>query len=250
MSSGRLAGLPTTPAERGTREQGAVTPVAVPAVLPAFAAAFAVDLSGSSVETVVLPPELRGAALKRQHEHRAGRFCAVRALGILGITGSTAVARGTNGEPIWPAGVTGSITHGGGLAWAAVAMQEHAVALGIDSERLAERPQIERLSAHVLLPSEMRLGGDILDRQLRFTLVFSAKEALYKCLFPLVRRRFYFPDVEIRSVDAMRGTFGAEIRKTLGAAFQAGRRIEGRFAVGEGCLHTGVWLAAEGRTSV
>lgn len=280
MSNRRLAGRLTTPAEGGLRARAARPwdtpatraadgPASLPASrlprVPSFVSTFALSLHGETTwpsetadggappapraaspwNTVALPGDLAHAVPKRQTEYRAGRFCAMRALEALGRAAS-AIGRGPAGEPLWPAGIVGSITHAGDVAWAAVAASTDAVSIGIDSERLGERPRIDRLSAHVLLPREMRVGGDSLDAQQRFTVVFSAKESIYKCLFPLVRVRFYFADVAIASVDVEQGTFAAQVVRPLGRGFDAGRRLAGRLSIGDGYVHTAVWIAPSG----
>jgi enterobactin synthetase component D len=198
--------------------------------------------TASPWDAVALPAELANAVRKRQAEYRAGRFCAMRALEAIGRAAS-AIGRGSAGEPLWPAGVVGSITHAGDVAWAAVAASTDAISIGIDSERLGERPRIDRLSAHVLLQRELRVGGGALDPQQRFTVVFSAKESIYKCLFPLVRVRFYFADVAIAALDVEQGTFAAQVVRPLGGGFDPGRRLLGRFTIGDGYVHTAVWIA-------
>jgi enterobactin synthetase component D len=156
------------------------------------------------------------------------------------------VGRGTSGEPLWPAGITGSITHTGDFAWAAAVRTTTVEAIGIDSEMVAPRQRVKRLAAHVLLPEEAGAGGAALDDELRFTAIFSAKEAIYKCLFPVTRRRFYFSDVAIECLDMARGMFSAKLKTKLNERFEEGCRIEGRIAAAAGCVHTGVWVPAGG----
>ena len=64
---------------------------------------------------------LKGVSENRQWEFTAGRLCAVQA--IRGLGGSeTEIPVGERGEPIWPKGFVGSITHTQGYAAAAVAV--------------------------------------------------------------------------------------------------------------------------------
>ena len=76
---------------------------------------------------------LKGVSENRQWEFTAGRLCAVQA--IRGLGGSeTEIPVGERGEPIWPKGFVGSITHTQGYAAAAVALRSEVITVGIDAE--------------------------------------------------------------------------------------------------------------------
>src|SRR5919108_5481789 len=113
-------------------------------------------MSRADFPDLSLPVELCEAVNKRQVQFLVGRYCAVQALRQLG-GGSIpeVVGRGSRGAPIWPAGVTGSITHTDSFASAAVAWTHHAGALGIDSERIMRDPQADSVSPAILVPAEM-----------------------------------------------------------------------------------------------
>jgi 4'-phosphopantetheinyl transferase EntD len=70
---------------------------------------------------------------KRRREFRTARHCARRALRQLGLP-PVAVLRGERGEPQWPPGIVGSLTHCSGYRAAAVARSDLIRALGIDAE--------------------------------------------------------------------------------------------------------------------
>jgi 4'-phosphopantetheinyl transferase EntD len=55
-----------------------------------------------------------GAVPSRQHDFAAGRWCAHRTLAALGADVDV-IARGRRGEPLWPGGFTGSISHTDGM---------------------------------------------------------------------------------------------------------------------------------------
>jgi len=84
----------------------------------------------------LFPEELRSlgrAVDKRRREFTTGRACARAALSQLGI-GPTAIPGGARGQPLWPPGIVGSITHCRGYCACAVARAERVVSLGIDAE--------------------------------------------------------------------------------------------------------------------
>jgi 4'-phosphopantetheinyl transferase EntD len=136
------------------------------------------------------------AVPKRRREFTTGRACARLALGRLGLPES-AVGSGAHGEPLWPRGVVGSLTHCTGFTACAVARSDALTALGIDAEPDAPLPEGVREDVlHGREREEVASGAwrDVvhLDR-----LVFSAKEAVYKAWFPLAGRRLGFEDVEL-----------------------------------------------------
>ena len=74
------------------------------------------------------------ARLARQSEFATGRSCAHRALAAIGAD-VDAIGQGSRRQPIWPDGVTGSISHAVGLAAAVATHADGAVAsLGLDVE--------------------------------------------------------------------------------------------------------------------
>jgi hypothetical protein len=67
---------------------------------------------------------MASAVPRRRAEFAAGRACARAALRRLGINGWPLLV-GSKREPLWPAGVVGSITHTDGLVAAAVSRRPH-----------------------------------------------------------------------------------------------------------------------------
>jgi 4'-phosphopantetheinyl transferase EntD len=165
-------------------------------------------VTGADLDTALFGLEVRSlgrAVGRRRREFVTGRACSRRALARLGLP-ATAVGSGARGEPLWPAGVVGSITHCDGYRACAVAHARDVRALGVDAEPRAPLPggvldavasSAERraLAAHP--------EGVPWDR-----LLFSAKEAVFKAWYPLTGRELGFDDVELR-IDPRAGTFEA-----------------------------------------
>jgi len=183
-----------------------------------------------------LPQALRQATEKRQREFFAGRWCAEQALLCLGA-GSTHVGMAEDRAPIWPDGVVGSITHTGDFAAAAVAWAADIAGLGIDSERIIG-PAAARDIADICMVDEATLFEAPHGRSFcEFcTFVFSAKEAVFKCLFPLTRKFLEFSDVRITSLDWNRKYFAW---KTVGEHVGLGR-----LSHANGVMHTSVELSS------
>jgi enterobactin synthetase component D len=193
-------------------------------------AAFALPLSAEMRSR--LPQALRHVTEKRQREFLAGRWCARQALQSLGA-GSTHVAMAENRAPIWPDGVVGSITHTGAFAAAAVAWAADIAALGIDSEQIID-PAAAGDIADLCMVDEVSLFKSAHGRNFcEFcTFVFSAKESVFKCLFPLTRKFLEFSDVLITSIDWYRNYF---MWTTVSGYAGTGRQSQA-----DGLVHTAV----------
>ena len=180
---------------------GRLEALSTPHVLPAFVRV----VSRSIVDAYAggpVPARLSDACLKRRREFVAGRQCAAEALQLLGAAGwSLEIGTGTAGEPLWPEGYTGSITHTSTMAACAVAAVGRATSIGLDAEPMVDAARAARVSRAVLHACESRLKARGLDSASLFTLMFSAKESLFKCLYPLVRRRFDYRDAAVRQID-------------------------------------------------
>jgi 4'-phosphopantetheinyl transferase EntD len=129
---------------------------------------------------------VRTAVEKRRREFRAGRACARAALRELGLAPG-AIPVGPDRAPVWPEGVVGSITHTRDFCAAAAARREDLAGLGIDAEqRGSVGPELVRkicTTAEVRWMEESPPPEGATTGEWR-TLVFSAKECLYKALHP------------------------------------------------------------------
>jgi 4'-phosphopantetheinyl transferase EntD len=185
---------------------------------------------------------IRTAGPRRRAEFAAGRTMARRALAGLGLP-ATAIPAGRSGEPQWPSGVTGSITHCAGYRACAVARTADVAALGIDAEpdaalpagliefmaSGAERAWIARHAGGAVTGGGAVGGAGVCwDR-----LLFSAKEAVGKLWYPLSGQWAGFRGVAI--FPEADGTFEAEV---------GGVRVGGRWLARGGLIVTAVWRAA------
>jgi 4'-phosphopantetheinyl transferase EntD len=162
---------------------------------------------------------------KRRREFRLGRHCARVALQRLGSPAGPILA-GAHREPLWPAGIVGSISHSGSWCAAAVAHAATTSALGIDVESDEALPaELVALIASPQEQHELPAGVTAWERVL-----FSAKESVYKAWFPLARTWLDFEDVHV-SLDPTHGTFRAAL---------VGTQLTGRFVVHDGHIATAV----------
>jgi 4'-phosphopantetheinyl transferase EntD len=198
------------------------------------------------LDVELFPAELRSlgrAVEERRQEFVTGRACARLALERLGAPG-VAIPRGQRGEPLWPAGVVGSITHCLGYRACAVAWSDAVVALGIDAE--PNEPLADGVLEKVAHGRELehfgrgRPGAGRENQVDLPRLLFSAKEAVYKAWFPLTGQWLGFEDVEL-SIDVARATFRAQLL-VEGPIVEGARLTEfaGRWAVEDGVICTAV----------
>jgi 4'-phosphopantetheinyl transferase EntD len=147
--------------------------------------------------TLALHPEeaqlIETSAEKRRSEFQTGRACARLALERLGVATAPILA-GDRGEPLWPSGVVGSITHCSVYRACAVARTDALVSLGIDAEPNLPLPDgvLARIAFGPERAIESPAPGVCVDR-----LLFCAKEAIYKAWFPLNKKWLGFEDMEV-----------------------------------------------------
>ncbi|WP_106477413.1 4'-phosphopantetheinyl transferase family protein [Phytohalomonas tamaricis] len=183
------------------------------------------------------PVRLEQAVAKRQAEYLAGRVCAREALREYDRHDhelNTLPDR----RPAWPDGTVGAITHSRDFAAALVADASRWVGVGIDAEHYLDVERAARLKGEILTDAELAMSAAFSPLQLaRFvTLVFSAKESLYKTLYPLVGRSFYFHDAQLSAWDESCGSIEFELLVTLSPFWCAGARAKGLYAELEGQL--------------
>jgi enterobactin synthetase component D / holo-[acyl-carrier protein] synthase len=171
---------------------------------------------------------------KRRREFATARACARDALAGLGAP-RRAILAGPKGEPLWPLGFVGSITHCDGYRACAVARSSELKTLGVDAE--PDKPLPESLIGDIALPEERELLRDLAARAPGphwDRLLFSIKESVYKAWFPLAERWLGFEDAVV-SIDLREQSFSA--RLLVPGPVLDGRELR--------CFH-GRWLAAEG----
>lgn len=189
-----------------------------------------------------LPAEARQverAVPRRRTEYAAGRYLARRALGALGVA-DFALIDGPDRAPVWPTGITGTITHTGaapnGYCAVAVAPTDEVQAVGLDAELAT--PLDPELWPSVLRPEEREQVAALPapSQGLFAKALFSAKESAYKAQYTVTRQFLGFHDVRI---DLSGDRFGVAFVNQAGTP-----RLEeiGRIRVDDKLILTGVIL--------
>jgi len=151
--------------------------------------------------TDILPEELasqNGTTSKRVNEFTSGRYAAHAALARAGLP-RTPILRNADRTPVWPPDCKGSISHSTQLAAAAVTSDTAVAGLGLDIETTqATAPLKERLQQRLFTADERRSFAALknaLDHP--EVLAFSAKEAVYKAIYPIAELMIGFTEVAI-----------------------------------------------------
>ena len=178
---------------------------------------------------------------KRQIEYVAGRHCALTAVRQL-LPAFAGEIASDDRAPRWPPGIVGSITHSGDFAWAAVARDADVRSVGIDSELIPAAEGVDAIHQIVVCPGDELPEGGMLSDPARAALLFSAKESIFKCLFPLVKKMFSYEHARV-SFALGSGSFTGILTADLDGEFVRGTRIAGVCQVDGDRVHSAMVLA-------
>ena len=189
--------------------------------------------SGEADGSLLWPEEaalVADVSRSRWRDFTLGRRCARLAMVDLGLE-PRPVLRGERRQPVWPAGVVGSITHTAGYAAAVLGRADDVVSVGVDAER--HEPLPEGVARRIARPEEAAHLAALGPRAPELhadRLLFCIKEAVYKVWFPVAQRWLGYLDASA-TIDAEAGTFEVAI-------LEAGPidRLAGRFAHGGGIV--------------
>ena len=174
---------------------------------------------------------------RRMADFVLGRYCAVQALRGIGV-GRHTIPPGEGRAPEWPPSIVGAISHTDGVAGALVAHRDAYLGIGLDLERLQP---IGHLAEQICTAQEhaAATAADVPAEHLN--VLFGAKEALYKCIWPLVRRFVAFDEVGL-TLDFASRTFAVAANRTGDPRVG---QVRGRWRIGFGIVAVSAILPAE-----
>jgi 4'-phosphopantetheinyl transferase EntD len=180
---------------------------------------------------------VQNAVPRRVAEFHAGRAAARAAMASLSLP-PRPVPMGSDRAPVWPAGITGSITHCATACVAAVGRYSDWAGIGIDLEE--STPLDPLLVAQVCTLAEQQWLGTqpATERGILAKLIFSAKESAYKAQYSVTGLLFGFDALEI-TVHRAESCFDARFVRPQGV-FEAGTVLSGGYVHAAGLLVTGV----------
>jgi 4'-phosphopantetheinyl transferase EntD len=215
------------------------------AVLPDLAGLVYAELFHDPPDLTPLPEEeplVARSVAKRRNEFVTVRHCARLAMGQLGVP-DLPILKGEKGEPQFPNGLVGSLTHCEGYRGAVVGRQSAVRSIGIDAEPHGVLP--DGVLDAISLPVERREISDLPTGLHWDRILFCAKEATYKAWFPLTERWLGFEDAHITfDIDSDGG--GSFVSRILiDPAARSGPPLEelaGRWSVAGGLALTAIVL--------
>lgn len=203
-----------------------------------FAEPWMWEIAVSPEQELLLSPT---AADKRLREFRAGRHCAHAALEKLGYK-DVLVLRGEHGEPLWPEGVCGSLSHAGErcVAIAAHRRDYASIAVDIEKDRLIKDDTLERIS-HERERFQLEHAPAEFSRVNVRAILFSIKECVHKLYYPLNRHTLDFHDVEV-SFRWEDNTFAVWITQPPPDAMCDIKKLSGAFGFEPGYVYSRICL--------
>lgn len=185
-------------------------------------ASFKADVSFRE-HKIDFPEQLVRAVDKRKAEYLAGRVCVLKVLQSMGCN-DFQVSIGHDREPIWPKGICGSISHSSEMAVAIASNDPTLLGLGVDIEKLMPAQHELQLQNKIIFPVELEVFTALAQQQANpLTIVFSAKESIFKALYPTVKAFFGFEAVEL--VDFTKNTLLFRLTETLNICLRAGTML-------------------------
>ena len=182
------------------------------------------------------------SSAKRQSEFSQGRRCAHQALAKFKLESEPILRNTDSKEPCWPKGVLGSITHSGKNAAAAVGMSGDVSGIGIDLECLSRVVDFN-ISRQVCVEKELEWLKSLTPDQanLGLRIIFSAKESIFKCLFPISKTYLYFKDATV-TVDEANTEFTFTLSRECSGITEVGFQHGGKFSIVEKMLLTAIYI--------
>lgn len=137
------------------------------------------------------PTHIANGSVKKMSHYFAGRYLVSLALNDLDYE-SVDILNRPDGSPIWPFSISGSISHTRNAACCVIDRTGHSV--GIDIQNILYEPNVSLVEKRVTTVIDEISNHPYLkmDRNTYISLIFSAKECLYKAIYPAVKKHFTF----------------------------------------------------------
>lgn len=197
------------------------------------------------------PTHLKAAVFKRKLHYFLGRACIAQALEKLGHP-RVQVETNPDRSPKWPSGILGALTHTDRWVMTAVAASGHFLGIGIDSEEISRATPIEKIAQSFADEQEKQLMHYAnLPLRTWLFLIFSAKESLFKALYPIKREYFGFEHARVVSISPdqrvelpFSGSFFIQLTHPKNGFLQ-GTAFKGLYQVSQSQVHTWIGIHQE-----
>ena len=160
--------------------------------------------------TLPLPDDLLDANPKRQLDFLSGRTASQYALNKISDDLKICNSLSATGIPVFPNHIVGSISHTKEYVIALLGLKTDFLSIGCDIETIVPLNRANKLKHKILTETDLKILNQAQsDKSFNeiFSAVFSAKEAIYKCVFPLYKKFFGFHDFHLTNINTEQLTF-------------------------------------------
>ncbi|WP_394205018.1 4'-phosphopantetheinyl transferase [Shewanella waksmanii] len=184
------------------------------------------------------PMRIIQSVATRQAEFLAGRYAAKCALSKLGVR-EHQVRSGRERVPLWPDNTLGSISHTADIAISVVSERASNVVLGVDIEPIM-RLETAYDIAQIVMSGEEQCFFDErnIPIEVATTLTFSAKESLFKAIYPFVGVYLEFDASQVVFLDTAARCFQLKLCPELCVKVPGGGVFDGIYFEYRGHLIT------------
>ncbi|MDH5917974.1 4'-phosphopantetheinyl transferase family protein [Vibrio splendidus] len=197
-----------------------------------YSESLAIELLGTDLSF-----KLSHAVLNRKAEFLAGRILAISLLNDLQYS-NLKVDIGANRAPVWPVSAKGSISHANQIAICAVSTEKLGKRIGIDVEPLDSEVSTDLIETILSEFEEDLLTKYGFVKSIAFSFAFSAKESLFKAIFPEVNYYFGFESATVNYINVNENIFKIILNVDLNDTFTRGMEFSGRYVICECYLVT------------
>jgi enterobactin synthetase component D len=134
-------------------------------------------------------------------------------------------------QPLWPKGVSGSITHTNAIGAAIAVPSDIIRGIGIDIEHIIDTGAADTIRNSVLTNEELAIFAtkDCCDPNMLLTIAFSAKESFFKATSSHVGRYFEFHALRLTCIDTAGGCLTFMVVETLSPTLRTGQTFNTYF---------------------
>lgn len=187
---------------------------------------------------IPLPDSLSNAVAKRKGEFLAGRYLANKIIELMGLPDAK-VAIDKHKAPIWPAGIMGSISHSKSKALCVITKYHNDRFLGIDIEHWLSPSDAQCLASNIVVNDhEYKMMQPFVTFEQAITLIFSAKESLYKAIFKAFEHYVDFDAAKVTSFDFSARQLTLTLCQALSESMFNGREFNCEFSFDEQSVTT------------
>jgi 4'-phosphopantetheinyl transferase EntD len=180
---------------------------------------------------ISLPSSLQRAVAKRKSEFLAGRYLAKIALQSIGKS-CHYIAIGKNRAPVWPQGILGSISHTSAIAQCVITDHQDYQNIGLDIEHWLTSADANNIASSIVKSAAEYLPiMTYLPFNKALTLIFSAKESLFKAIYKEVGKYFDFYAAQVTSFQFTKNELTLTIIQELSLTIPYGKQFQCKYEI-------------------